>query len=65
MNCIFIIVVFFVIFCMLDFREGMNMGTDRFAWFEPEGYPTHNSIVNPEVKPLMYKYGFNERETLV
>ncbi len=38
--------------------EGMNERTDLMAWFEPEGYGTHNSMFNPEIKPLMYKYAY-------
>ena len=39
-------------------KEGMNERTDMFSWFEPEGYGTSHSVVNPEIKPLMYKYAF-------
>jgi len=38
--------------------EGMSERTDRYPWFEPEGYGTSHSMVNPEIKPLMYKYAF-------
>lgn len=37
-------------------KEGMNENTTTYSWFEPEGYGTTHSMINPKIKPLMYKY---------
>ena len=37
-------------------KEGMNESTSLYSWFEPEGYGSAHSMINPKIKPLMYKY---------
>jgi hypothetical protein len=53
------VIIAVIMYIFKSSKEGMSYGTDKLAWFEPEGYSMHNSLVNPEIVPRMYKYGFD------
>ena len=57
-----LVVILALLYLLLSKKEGMSERTDVFPWFEPEGYGTSHSMVNPAIKPLMYKYPFKPKD---